>query len=161
MNKEEFKELLTQAKLTKREFSEILNINLGSMNNWGSTQNIPYWVESWLDNYIRAKNYNDMRDFIIKREKLYPIIIEKILAETDERYLEEIIHTYNETKDVEQTIHMVRIASSINSDTGHLIGCSKDKIKKLHDYLEAKKFKPSKEDEKIIVDFMNTKNLDL
>jgi hypothetical protein len=60
MNKEEFKELLKEANLTKKEFSEILNINLGSMNNWGSSQAIPYWVDSWLHNYKKAKISDDI-----------------------------------------------------------------------------------------------------
>ena len=73
MNKEEFKELLKKANLTKKEFSEILEINIGSLNNWGSTQNIPYWVESWLQNYIKAKVSDDIieavRPFVTTENK--------------------------------------------------------------------------------------------
>lgn len=55
MEKEEFNSLLEKAQLTKKEFAEILGINQGSLNNWGSSQNIPYWVKSWLENYNKAK----------------------------------------------------------------------------------------------------------
>jgi transcriptional regulator with XRE-family HTH domain len=55
MTKEKLKILLKQAGLTKKELSEILGITQGSINCWGTTQNIPYWVESWLENYIKAK----------------------------------------------------------------------------------------------------------
>lgn len=71
MEKEEFNKLLTEAGLTKKEFASIIGIGQGSLNNWGSTQNIPYWVESWLENYIKAK----VSDTIINAVK--PFVGEK------------------------------------------------------------------------------------
>ncbi|QDF28970.1 helix-turn-helix domain-containing protein [Halarcobacter anaerophilus] len=56
MEKEEFNELLKKASLSKKEFASIIGISVGSLNNWGSSQGIPYWVESWLNNYIKAKD---------------------------------------------------------------------------------------------------------
>jgi hypothetical protein len=64
MEKEEFKELLKKANLSKKEFAGIINISVGSLNNWGSTQNIPYWVKSWLENYIKAKNMDKVAEAI-------------------------------------------------------------------------------------------------
>ena len=60
MNKEEFNNLLKQANLTKKEFAGIINITAGSLNNWGSTQNIPYWVKSWLENYISKQRFESI-----------------------------------------------------------------------------------------------------
>jgi len=40
------------------------------LNNWGSTQNIPYWVKSWLENYIKAKSYNEMKEKVFEIEKI-------------------------------------------------------------------------------------------
>jgi len=60
MNGDEFKIKLDRAGLTKSRMAEILNIKIGSVNNWGSSQDIPYWVESWLDNYIKAKVSDDI-----------------------------------------------------------------------------------------------------
>ena len=67
MEKEEFKKLLKKANLSKKEFANIIGIGVGSLNNWGSTQNIPYWVKSWLSNYIKAKEF----DNVIKSVKPY------------------------------------------------------------------------------------------
>lgn len=64
MNKEEFDRLLKQAKFNKKEFSQELGIAQQTVNCWGTTQNIPYWVESWLNNYIKAKVSNDIIDAV-------------------------------------------------------------------------------------------------
>ncbi len=68
MEKEEFNKLLNKAGITKKEFANIIGISQGSLNNWGSTQNIPYWVESWLENYIKAKTYKDIKDKVFEIE---------------------------------------------------------------------------------------------
>lgn len=70
MDKTEFAELLKAAGLSKKEFAEIIDITPGSLNNWGSTQNIPYWVKSWLGNYIKAKSYNEMKEKVFEIEKI-------------------------------------------------------------------------------------------
>jgi len=62
MDKEELKQLLKEANLTKKEFANIIKISVGSLNNWGSTQNVPYWVKSWLENYIKAKDIDKMAE---------------------------------------------------------------------------------------------------
>ena len=70
MEKEEFNKLLNKAGITKKEFANIIGISQGSLNNWGSTQNIPYWVESWLENYIKAKTYKDIKDKVFEIENI-------------------------------------------------------------------------------------------
>jgi len=60
MTKNVFKRLLTEAGFNKKQFAEYLGIAQQTVNCWGTTQNIPYWVESWLDNYIKAKQFDDM-----------------------------------------------------------------------------------------------------
>ena len=64
MEKEEFKEYLKKANLSKKEFANIIGIGVGSLNNWGSTQNIPYWVKSWLQNYIDKKKFDNIKNII-------------------------------------------------------------------------------------------------
>ena len=64
MEKEKFNSLLKKASLSKKEFANIIGISIGSLNNWGSTQNIPYWVESWLENYIKAKDMDKIIEAI-------------------------------------------------------------------------------------------------
>ena len=70
MTKERFKELLKESSLNKKELSEILGAAQQTVNCWGSTQNIPYWVESWLENYIKAKSYEDIKKKIFEIEKV-------------------------------------------------------------------------------------------
>jgi DNA-binding transcriptional regulator YiaG len=70
MTKETFKILLKQANLNKKELAEVLGIAQQTVNCWGSTQNIPYWVESWLENYIKAKSYEDVKNKIFEIEKI-------------------------------------------------------------------------------------------
>ncbi len=55
MDKIKFNKLLEDANLNKKELANLLGCAIQTVNNWGSTQNIPYWVESWLNNYIKAK----------------------------------------------------------------------------------------------------------
>jgi hypothetical protein len=55
MNKEEFNKILKDVGLTKKNFAIKLGIKQQTVNSWGTTQQIPYWVESWLDNYGKAK----------------------------------------------------------------------------------------------------------
>jgi len=64
MEKEEFSNLLKEANLTKTEMANIIGITPGALNNWGSTQGIPYWVKSWLENYIQAQNFKKITDII-------------------------------------------------------------------------------------------------
>jgi len=55
VDKIKFNKLLEDANLNKKELANLLGCAIQTVNNWGSTQNIPYWVESWLNNYIKAK----------------------------------------------------------------------------------------------------------
>lgn len=57
----EFKQLLKEANLTKREFAELLQISYQGVNNWGTNgREYPYWVKSWLENYIKAKAFDNV-----------------------------------------------------------------------------------------------------
>ncbi len=73
MEKEEFKELLKKAELSKKELANILDLAQQTTNCWGSTQNIPYWVKTWLINYIKANE----ADKIVKAIKEIESINEK------------------------------------------------------------------------------------
>ena len=64
MNKEEFNELLKKANLSKTQFAEIIDMKYTSVNNWGSSQQFPRWVKSWLDNYIKAQDMNKVIDAV-------------------------------------------------------------------------------------------------
>ncbi|AXX84531.1 hypothetical protein [Aliarcobacter skirrowii] len=66
-----FEQLLKKANLTKKEFSILVKMNYTSVTNWNGSKNVPDWVESWLENYIKAK----VADDIIKA--IEPLIREK------------------------------------------------------------------------------------
>ncbi len=70
MNKEEFNLLLKQADLSKKEFASIVDMRYSSVNNWGSSQSFPRWVKSWLENYEKAKSYEDVKDVVFRIEKV-------------------------------------------------------------------------------------------
>ena len=70
MNSERFKTLLKSAQLSKKTLAEKTNLAYSTVNNWGSSQNIPHWVESWLENYIKARYFERIVEDVeaIKRD---------------------------------------------------------------------------------------------
>jgi len=69
MDKKEFDKLLKIGGFnTKKEFANLFELNPKSVNNWGTSQNIPYWVESWLKNYIELHQWKE--HFIACSDKL-------------------------------------------------------------------------------------------
>lgn len=72
MNNNKFKDLLKKADLSKTSFAERIGTSSQVVNNWTTSgREIPYWVESWLENYIKAASYK------IIKEKVYEIEKEK------------------------------------------------------------------------------------
>lgn len=59
MTYEEFEKLLDEVKLTKKDFAEMVDMNYKSITNW-NILNIPSWVKSWLENYKKAKDMNNL-----------------------------------------------------------------------------------------------------
>lgn len=68
MNYNEFEKLLEKANLKKSEFANLVEMNTNSVSNWSSSNKIPPWVKSWLENYIKAKSYNDVKDKVLEIE---------------------------------------------------------------------------------------------
>ncbi|MGG7048922.1 MULTISPECIES: XRE family transcriptional regulator [unclassified Campylobacter] len=66
MDKKEFNELLKSAGLTKKEFAEIMGVLPSSINNWGGSQNVPYWVKSWIENYKFKSRFNEIKEIVNK-----------------------------------------------------------------------------------------------
>lgn len=64
MNIEQLKELLKKANLSKKDLADLLGVTYQTVNCWGTTQNIPYWVESWLTHYIKSKKFEKISDMI-------------------------------------------------------------------------------------------------
>ncbi|WP_319060402.1 XRE family transcriptional regulator [Aliarcobacter skirrowii] len=66
----EFEHLLELSGLSKKEFSTIVDMNYTSITNWSKSNKVPIWVKSWLENYIKAKSYEDIKNKIFEIEKL-------------------------------------------------------------------------------------------
>lgn len=64
MNKDIFVKLLKEAGLSKKELASILNISYSTVTNWGSSKRYPYWMKTWLINYIKAKRYDQLKEII-------------------------------------------------------------------------------------------------
>ncbi len=57
MLKDEFTEILKSIELSKKDFAEKANISYNTVNNWNDTNKpVPPWVQSWIENYIKAKD---------------------------------------------------------------------------------------------------------
>lgn len=65
MDKEKFELLLKEASLSKKEFAKLVDMNYKSVVNWNTSENVPLWVESWLENYIKAKKFDDLVEIIM------------------------------------------------------------------------------------------------
>lgn len=64
MDKETYKELLKKANLSKKELAGLLGCATQTVNNWGSTNKIPYWLKSWLENYISKNKLNNIKEIL-------------------------------------------------------------------------------------------------
>lgn len=58
MQYDNFETLLQTVGLTKREFAELVKMNYTSVTNWKQSDNVPDWVESWLNNYNKACKFD-------------------------------------------------------------------------------------------------------
>jgi len=65
MNKEEFNNLLKNANLSKKEFSNIIDLSQTTVNGWGGIDKpVPGWVKSWLELYIKNLKFNKLKNAI-------------------------------------------------------------------------------------------------
>ena len=70
MTKSEFSDKLKTINLTKKEFANLANISYNTVNNWNDEKKpVPSWVKSWLDNYIKSKSYEDIKEKVFEIEK--------------------------------------------------------------------------------------------
>ncbi|SFO96999.1 helix-turn-helix domain-containing protein [Hydrogenimonas thermophila] len=68
MDKETYKALLKKANLTNKKLAELLGTHHQTVNNW-TARGYPYWLESWLNNYIKAKTLDSVKDVICTDKK--------------------------------------------------------------------------------------------
>lgn len=69
MKKQEFDETLKKIGLSRQEFADMTELAYSTIGNWHDEKKpVPSWVKSWLDNYVRAKSYNDVKDKVLEIE---------------------------------------------------------------------------------------------
>ena len=63
MNYEKFKKKLKECNLTIKEFANICGLNEKSISgNWKKANETPKWVDAFLENYIKAKIIDDIKE---------------------------------------------------------------------------------------------------
>lgn len=56
LKKEDFDKSLRKIGLSRVEFAAMTNIAYSTVGNWHDDKKpVPGWVESWLENYVKAK----------------------------------------------------------------------------------------------------------
>ena len=68
MDINKFEEVLTYINLTKKDFADLTGVAYQTIINWGSTNKIPPWVDSWLVNFIKAKSYEEIKNKVFEVE---------------------------------------------------------------------------------------------
>ncbi len=69
MKKQEFDETLKRINISRKDFAELSGIQYTTVGKWNDKDRpIPPWVKSWLENYIKAKSYSDVRDKVLEIE---------------------------------------------------------------------------------------------
>ncbi len=70
MTRQEFTDLLKKAGLSRKEFAAKLDMTYGTVNNWGNlNQSVPYWVETWLNNYIKAQHFDNAKKIFCAKDE--------------------------------------------------------------------------------------------
>lgn len=109
MNNNDFKDLLKKANLSKTNFAKNIGTSSQVVNNWTTTgREIPYWVKSWLENYIKAQSYNDIKNKIYEIESIKDK--GQYLEEDIDRILKEQECTKLLIKEQSQEIKSLRLA---------------------------------------------------
>jgi len=62
MTKDDFTQKLKDIQLSKKDFAFNANISYNTVNNWNNDNKpIPPWVKSWLENFTKAKTYENIK----------------------------------------------------------------------------------------------------
>lgn len=69
MKKQEFDDILKNNNLTRKDFANLSGIQYTTVGKWNDKdRKIPAWVKSWLENYIKSKSYEDIKDKVLDIE---------------------------------------------------------------------------------------------
>ncbi|MCX2717803.1 hypothetical protein OQH61_08670 [Helicobacter sp. MIT 21-1697] len=60
MRNADFEHKLEQLGLSKKEFTTLVGMPYQTLMNWKQKEQTPVWVDSWLENYAKAKILDDI-----------------------------------------------------------------------------------------------------
>lgn len=60
MNYKDFEKLLANVGINKKDFANLTELSYQTVMNWQRNDNVPKWVKSWLENYIKSKVSDDI-----------------------------------------------------------------------------------------------------
>ncbi len=70
MDFNDFRKLLKKANLTIKDFAEMCGINPNSISaNWKSKNKVPSWVKPFIENYIKAKAIDEIKNIFCKESQ--------------------------------------------------------------------------------------------
>ncbi len=70
MDCEKFEEKLNDINLSKKELSQLTNLPYQTIMNWKRNNKVPAWIDSWLENYVKAKSYENVKNVVFDIEKV-------------------------------------------------------------------------------------------
>jgi len=70
MNIKVFEAKLAELGLSKKEFAAMVGAVYNGVVNWNSKGETPKWVDSWIENYEKAKSYEIIKEQVLRVEKI-------------------------------------------------------------------------------------------
>ena len=64
MTNNQFELELEKSSMNKKTFAELTELPYQTIMNWKRSDNVPVWVKSWLENYIKAKDMDKVIDAV-------------------------------------------------------------------------------------------------
>jgi len=69
MTKKDFDKTLKDIELSRQKFADLTKLSYGAVSNWNDENKpVPGWVQSWLENYIKSKSYEQIKDKVLEIE---------------------------------------------------------------------------------------------
>lgn len=68
ITKDEFLRLMKLANLNKKQLAEISGIPYATINNWGYRAPYPSFIKFLLENHIKAKKYDEIKNKVLELE---------------------------------------------------------------------------------------------
>ena len=83
MDKTEFKNKLEACGLKKADFASILGLGYSTVNNWGTSSEFPRWVETWLDNFLLARQARQSHNNPSPQVTVHPFVKDALMFKRD------------------------------------------------------------------------------